>query len=325
MNKKIINYLSSETNYKPIKLTEKISEILDISFDSAYRRVSNKVEFSVSELEKIALYYKFSIDEVLFLSSKKNVLFLTPETVNNTKTFLNFLQETNKMVFEYINKPNTTIFYSAKDIPFYYTIGQNLLSKLKFYIWMYSTNPDFHLKKIPFSEFSLTPEITTESLRISFLNDTTNTTEIWNTTTIDSALYALEYLNKVKLITQNEIESILHELKELLALIKLYATGGRKQYGKKFELYHNSLFVMNNSVLFQSGNESTAVIQYNLIEYLNTKNYKICNQLHDYFGNQIHLSKNLTKSNENDRNHFFELLEYKINAFIKNNFVLNSN
>lgn len=59
MNKKIINYLSSETNYKPIKLTEKISEILDISFDSAYRRVSNKVEFSVSELEKIALYYKF--------------------------------------------------------------------------------------------------------------------------------------------------------------------------------------------------------------------------------------------------------------------------
>ena len=151
MNKKIINYLSSETNYKPIKLTEKISEILDISFDSAYRRVSNKVEFSVSELEKIALYYKFSIDEVLFLSSKKNVLFLTPETVNNTKTFLNFLQETNKMVFEYINKPNTTIFYSAKDIPFYYTIGQNLLSKLKFYIWMYSTNPDFHLKKLLFS------------------------------------------------------------------------------------------------------------------------------------------------------------------------------
>ena len=323
MNKKIISYLSSETKFKPIKLTEKISEILDISFDSAYRRVSNKVEFSVSELEKIALFYKFSIDEVLFLSSKKNVLFLTPETVNNTKTFLNFLQETNKMVFEYINKPNTTIYYSAKDIPFYYTIGQNLLSKLKFYIWMYSTNPDFHLKKIPFSDFSLTPEITTESLRISFLNDTTNTTEIWNTTTIDSALYAIEYLNKVKLISPKEIEAIIQELRELLALIKLYATGGRKQYGKKFELYHNSLFVMNNSVLFHSEKDSTAVIQYNLIEYLNTKNYKICNQLHDYFGNQIHLSKNLTKSNENDRNHFFDLITTKIDHFITNNYLLN--
>lgn len=323
MNKKIISYLVSETKYKPIKLTEKISEILDISFDSAYRRVSNKVEFSVSELEKIALFYKFSIDEVLFLSSKKNVLFLTPETVNNTKTFLNFLEETNKMVFDYINKPNTTIYYSAKDIPFYYTIGQNLLSKLKFYIWMYSTNPDFHLKKIPFSEFSLTPEITTESLRISFLNDTTNTSEIWNTTTIDSALYAIEYLNKVKLISIEEMESIVQELRELLTLIKLYATGGRKQYGKKFELYYNSLFVMNNSVLFQSETESTAVIQYNLIEYLNTKNYKICNQLNDYFGNQIHLSKNLTKSNENDRNHFFELLNTKIDAFVLNKYILN--
>ncbi|MBC7438417.1 MAG: hypothetical protein H7250_00325 [Flavobacterium sp.] len=324
MNKKIIDYLVSETKYKPIKLTEKISEILNISFDSAYRRVSNKVEFSVSELEKIALFYKFSIDEVLFLSSKKNVLFLTPETVNNTKTFLNFLEETNKIVFDYINKPDTTIYYSAKDIPFYYTIGQNLLSKLKFYIWMYSTNPDFHLKKILFSEFSLTPEITTESLRISFLNDTTNTSEIWNTTTIDSALYAIEYLNKVKLISIEEIESIINELRALLASIKLYATSGKKQYDKKFELYYNSLFVMNNSVLFKSRTDNTAVIQYNLIEYLNTKNYKICTQLNDYFNNQIHLSKNLTKSNENDRNYFFELLYNKINAFIGNNYILNS-
>jgi len=66
LNSKIIQYLKSATHYKPIKLTEKIAEILNISFDSAYRRITNKVEFSVSELEKIALFYKFSIDEVLF-------------------------------------------------------------------------------------------------------------------------------------------------------------------------------------------------------------------------------------------------------------------
>ncbi len=317
-------FLKAETKFKPIKLTEKIAEILDISFDSAYRRTSNKVEFSVSELEKIALYYKFSIDEVLFLSSKQNVLFLTPETVKNTKTFLNFLKETNNLVFDYINKPNVKIFYAAKDIPMYYTVGQNLLSKLKFYIWMYSSNPDFHLKKIMFSDFYLTPEISTESMKISFLNDTINSVEIWNTTTIDSALYGIEYLNKIKLITLDEIQLILSELRELLEMVKLYATGGRKQYGKSFELYHNSLFVMNNSILFSSDKDDTAIFQYNLIEYLNTKNYKICNQLNEYFNNQIHLSKNVTKSNENDRNHFFELLNKKIDGFIANNYVLYS-
>ena len=72
MNDKIIDYLKTITKFKSIKLAEKIAEILEISFDSAYRRATNKVEFSVSELEKIALYFKFSIDEVLFLALKNN-------------------------------------------------------------------------------------------------------------------------------------------------------------------------------------------------------------------------------------------------------------
>lgn len=168
MNDKIIHYLKTITKFKSIKPAEKIAEILEISFNSAYRRATNKVEFSVSEVEKIALYFKFSIDEVLFLSAKNNVLFATPETVNNTKSFLNFLQETNKMVFAYFNIPNTTLFYSAKDLPFYYTIGQNLSSKLKFYIWMFATNPDFHLKKIKFADFYLTSQMY-KSFRVVFL------------------------------------------------------------------------------------------------------------------------------------------------------------
>ena len=323
MNDKIIQYLKTITKLKSIKLAEKIAEILEISFDSAYRRATNKVEFTVSELEKIALYFKFSIDEVLFLSAKNNVLFATPETVNNTKSFLNFLQETNRMVFDYINIPNTTLFYSAKDLPFYYTIGQNLLSKLKFYIWMYSTNPDFHLKKIKFADFYLTPEITIESAKISFMNDAIDTVEIWNTSTIDSVLYAIEYLHKVRLITDQEIDDVINELQELLALIKLYATAGRKQNDKKFALYYNKLFVMNNSIYLKSGENNTGIIQYNLIEYLNTKNYKICSQLSDYFDNQIHLSQNLTKSNETDRNIFFELLHQKIVTFIENDYRVN--
>jgi len=163
---------------------------------------------------------------------QKQCAFATPETVKNTKTFLNFLQETNKMVFDYINKPNTTLYYSAKDLPFYYTIGQNLLNKLKFYIWMYSTNADFHLKKIKFSEFYLTPEITIESAKLSFMNDSIDTIELWNLSTIDSVLYAIEYLNKVQLITESEIKIILEELDALLKLIKLYATAGKKQYNK---------------------------------------------------------------------------------------------
>ena len=324
MNSKIIDYLKKEYNYKQVKLTEKIAEILDVSFDSAYRRVSNKVEFTISEVEKMALHYKFSIDEVLFLSSKNNVLFLTPDTVKDAKSFIDFLQGTNKMIFDYMNKPNTTIYYAAKDIPFYYTVGQNYLSKLKTYIWLYSTNKKFNSNKIAFSDFNVSPEIKKETMRISFLNETINSVEIWNLSTIDSTLYAIEYLKKAKLITQEDIKSIIYELKELLNTIKLHASNGKKEYGKKIELYYNSLYLLNNSILLQSDDSTTGIIQYNLIEYLNTKNYKICRQLNEYFDYQIHFSKNLTKSNDEDRNNFFDLLNKKIDGFVENNFVLYS-
>ena len=324
MNSKIINYLKKETGYKPVKLTEKIAEILDISFDSAYRRASNKVEFTVSEVEKIALHYKFSIDEVLFLSSKNNVLFSTPDTVKDDKSFITFLQATNQMIFDYVNKPNTTIYYAAKDIPFYYTVGQNYLSKLKTYIWLYSTNQKYNTNKIAFSDFTISPEIKKETMRISFLNETINSVEIWNTTTIDSVLNAIEYLNKVKLITTNEIQFVVSELKELLNNIKQNASNGKKEYGKKIEFYHNSLYLLNNSILLKSDDSTTGIIQYNLIEYLNTNNYKICSQLNDYFNYQIHFSKNLTKSNDDDRNNFFDLLTKKIDSFVENNYILYS-
>lgn len=324
MNSKIINYLKKETGYKPVKLTEKIAEILDISFDSAYRRASNKVEFTVSEVEKIALHYKFSIDEVLFLSSKNNVLFRTPDTVKDDKSFITFLQATNQMIFDYVNKPNTTIYYAAKDIPFYYTVGQNYLSKLKTYIWLYSTNQKYNTNKIAFSDFTISPEIKKETMRISFLNETINSVEIWNTTTIDSVLNAIEYLNKVKLITTNEIQFVVSELKELLNNIKQNASNGKKEYGKKIEFYHNSLYLLNNSILLKSDDSTTGIIQYNLIEYLNTNNYKICSQLNDYFDYQIHFSKNLTKSNDDDRNNFFDLLTKKIDSFVENNYILYS-
>lgn len=324
MNSKIINYLKKETGYKPVKLTEKIAEILDISFDSAYRRASNKVEFTVSEVEKIALHYKFSIDEVLFLSSKNNVLFRTPDTVKDDKSFITFLQATNQMIFDYVNKPNTTIYYAAKDIPFYYTVGQNYLSKLKTYIWLYSTNQKYNTNKIAFSDFTISPEIKKETMRISFLNETINSVEIWNTTTIDSVLNAIEYLNKVKLITTNEIQFVVSELKELLNNIKQNASNGKKEYGKKIEFYHNSLYLLNNSILLKSDDSTIGIIQYNLIEYLNTNNYKICSQLNDYFDYQIHFSKNLTKSNDDDRNNFFDLLTKKIDSFVENNYILYS-
>jgi len=324
MNSKIIDYLRKETNYKPVKLTEKIAEILDISFDSAYRRVSNKVEFTISEVGKIALYYKFSIDEVLFLSATNNVLFKTPDTVKDAASFIIFLQKTNQMIFDYVNKPNTTMYYAAKDIPFYYTVGQNYLSKLKTYIWLYSTNQRFSANKIPFSDYAISPEVKKETMRISFLNETINSVEIWNASTIDSILFTIQYLKKIKLITLEEIHLILEELKELLESIKQNASNGKKEYGKKIELYYNSLYLMNNSILLKSDDSSTGIIQYNLIEYLNTRNYKICSQLEDYFEYQIHFSKNLTKSNDEDRDDFFDLLNKKIDTFIGNDFIFHS-
>ena len=65
-----------------ISMVDSIAEILNISYDSVYRRIRGEKPLSMSEIKKLCDHFHISLDQVLQLESD-NVVFHAPGINNN--------------------------------------------------------------------------------------------------------------------------------------------------------------------------------------------------------------------------------------------------
>ncbi|HNJ27903.1 MAG TPA: helix-turn-helix domain-containing protein, partial [Ferruginibacter sp.] len=56
-----------------ISLVDEIAGLLDISNDSAYRRIRGEKQISLDEMQKLSVHYKISIDQFLNLQSNSYI------------------------------------------------------------------------------------------------------------------------------------------------------------------------------------------------------------------------------------------------------------
>jgi len=131
-------------------LNDEISSILNISYDAAHRRTSLKAKFSFEEALELAKYYQISLNQ--FITSDHQIVVKRTSAVTETKDLQSFFRN-NLSIFEDLPlSEEMTIYYSAKDIPFFYTLSDTLLSRFKIYVWMNLLNAKQVF--IPFLEFS---------------------------------------------------------------------------------------------------------------------------------------------------------------------------
>jgi len=99
-----------------ISFVHDLSELLGISYNSAYRRIRGEKELSLEELKSICVHYDISVD-ALFNLQTDHVIFDPLRLVNMDLTLrigLFSLLEGVKMVY---NSHQREIIYAAKDLP----------------------------------------------------------------------------------------------------------------------------------------------------------------------------------------------------------------
>ncbi|WP_415328714.1 hypothetical protein [Chryseobacterium sp. MMS23-Vi53] len=186
-------------------LNDEIANILNISYDAAHRRTSLKAKFSFEEGLELAKYYQISLNQ--FITSDQQIVVQKTTAVTETNDLQSFFQN-NLNVFE--NLPlsdGMTIYYSAKDIPFFYTLSDTLLSRFKIYVWMNLLNSKQVF--IPFLQFSPPDsEPNTKELRKKY--EEQNVVELWNDMTVSSILQQILFYYETGLLKKNEAEIILN-------------------------------------------------------------------------------------------------------------------
>lgn len=293
------------TNEK--SLIEVVASVLDISYASSHRRITNTAKLSIDEAVKLAQHFNLSLD-TMFSVGDKNII-----TVRKTQitTDIKDIEEYFKNVadtFESLSKlKKYSLIYCAKDLPITHSSDENDLSKFKIFVWQKLLNPSF--KDRTFKSFKLTPAIKKEYKRFGDAYKKLETIEIWDITTINSSLKQVLYFTSINQLSVDSALQICRELKNTVIQIREKTTPE-----SNYKLYYNELLLMGNKMLVKTPLGCSLYIQYTAVNYFNTTDKDTCEHTADYIDRLLEDCKFINTSTEKEKNFFFNKLLDKIDS-----------
>lgn len=299
--KEIRKHLSDSSS-----LNEEVSTVLNISYDAAHRRVSLKSKFSIDESLVLANYFNISLDN-LHGEGKKVVVEKTNE-IKTLKDMLGYFKDSAERI-EKIADNNTTLYYSAKDIPLFYFMDGTIMSKFKLYVWLQLLNPNS--TEIEFEKFILDESFMEPIRKLKNIYNKANIKEVWNDTTINSSLQQIIYFYEAGLVSFASANALLKDLKRILTELKNKANKPDANYS----LYYNELILLNNNFLVATKSKITMFVPYTLLGYFIAEDKNSCQSALLFFNQQISNSKSLNNSGIKDLQQFFNKMNRKIDFY----------
>ncbi|GGG60984.1 XRE family transcriptional regulator [Epilithonimonas arachidiradicis] len=283
-------------------LNDELANVLNISYDAAHRRTSMKSKFSLEESLQLAKFYNISLDR--FLENTDNLLVKKTKAVNKIEDLHSFFDNTLDILNAIQFSENSVIYYSAKDIPFFYTVSDTLLSRFKIYVWMNLLNSKQVF--IPFQDFQ-PQQFNSKTKILREIYEGQNVIELWNDMTISSILLQVSFYFEIGLLKKEDAVNILSELDDLIHYIE-----NKTETNPRFQIYQNELVHLSNDIFISNGSQSTMAIPCNMFGYLLTNDTKTCKETLNYFEHQIKNCKSLNTAGNRDRKLFFNRMQTQI-------------
>ena len=294
-------------------LADELAEILNISRDSAYRRIRGETVLSLDEAKLLCIRYGVSLDNLI---TGKGDLVSFHYRVVDTKTFtfdkwLKSILSNLEMLKQF---PETQVIYFAKDIPVFYYFNSPLLGPFKMFFWMSSVLRTESYRGVKFSPDLVPASIIATGEKVYKLYSETPRIEIWSDETLNVTLRQIEFYHECGFMADTRYApQLCDEYLSLVKEIRTWATVGYKEKPEySFNLYKNDLLIADNTIFFRMGDKRMTFIPCNTMNILTTSDEAFCKNTEDYLINLTSKSILISTSGEKDRNKFFNLMEDKI-------------
>ncbi|HEV7620553.1 MAG TPA: hypothetical protein VGO09_02400 [Flavisolibacter sp.] len=305
-----------------LSLVDEIAEVLNISNDSSYRRIRGEKTIDFTDLKKLALHYKISIDQFFHLETESILFTDRSVTANNSFHFDMFLKALENDL-TYINSfDHRKMYYLNKDIPIFHYFNFHELAAFKCFFWMKSIVHDPTLSRESFDLKKYVPLISESANKIKALYMQIPSCEIWNIESINSTIRQIDYYRNTEGFKNKEdIEIIYNCLERTIDQIEAYAEIGEKKLimnnlskGADYQLYINEFILGDNTIYVELNDNGLVYINHGVINYMVTKDPKFCCFTKDNFQNIIKRSTLISSINEKDRIRFFKQMREKIRS-----------
>jgi hypothetical protein len=304
-----------------ISFVDKIAEVLNLSYDSVYRRIRGEKPITISELKLLCDHFRISLDQVLQINSDA-VVFHAPGINGGMLSMSDYLTGMLSQ-FKYFNSfRKKEMLYLCKDLPIWHFYSFPEIASFKTFCWIKTilNHPDYHdqsfsLSRFPFNDFYKTGhQILSEYCEIPSV-------ELWNIESLNSSLLQLKYYKEAGLFeNEADYETVLDSLDKMLDHFQKQAEQGVKfmpgatdlAHKAPFRFYVNEVILGNNTIMVELDENRHCYINYSVLKYLVTKDLRFTESTFESFHNLLSRSTMISSTGEKYRNKFFRDLRQKV-------------
>lgn len=311
-----------------ISFVDELADLLEVSNDSAYRRIRGETALSIEEIALICKHFKISFDAFIGNTSGSNtVSFAYQQLSGHVNTFRDYLENMRKDVGNVLKFPENDrqVIYAAEDIPVFQHFAHPFLTAFKIFYWNKSilNSPGFEDKK--FDTLHVDDELLKIAQDIYDAYSKINSIEIWSDDTVNSTLKQVEfYWDAGAFKSKDDALKVCEELNLLFARINKQAEMNVKfdsnnkptASENNYALYHSDVMIGNNCVMSQMGPMKAAYISYHTFNVMPTTNPGFCNETDLWLKNLIRKSNLISGVAEKQRYRFFKRMDEQLKKLV---------
>ena len=303
-----------------VSQVDAIADILNISNDSAYRRIRGEKPIGLDEMQKLASHFKISIDQFFHLQSDSYIF--SGELPSSGENAFEKWMENVLRNLTFINSfTHKYLYYLAKDVPIMDLFMVPELMAFKSFLWRRSILQYENMKGMKFSVEEASSQHLEMGKKIEDIYIKIPTTEIWNLECINSTIRQIEFYREADMFkSEEDVKKVYLALLTLINHIELQAESGLKfRVGESpgagaaaYNLFWNDLVTADNTVLVEFDLKKATFLNHSVLNFISTNDIRFNTFMHGHMQNLIKRSTPLSKVGEKDRYRFFNNLRDKI-------------
>jgi len=254
-----------------LSLVDELADLLEISTDSAYRRMRGKTQLTIQEVQKLVAEYNLSVDGLM--AAESNIVPFNYQPIDEKSfTFRNYLQNVLNLIEMVHEFEDQDIIYLANDIPLFHLMHVPEVASFKLFFWEKTILNYSTLSSTQF-ELGLPNDYINEiSRKLRDMYCSIPSTEIYSSESIDATLKQIEYYwISGNFKSEKDAVRLCDRLIDLIEHIRNMATYGYKfkypkggelpevvinqSFESNFKVYFNEVVHTDNTVLIHAGDQ----------------------------------------------------------------------
>jgi hypothetical protein len=304
-----------------ISMVDELTELLNISYDSVYRRIRGEKPLALNEIRQICEHYHISLDQVLQLQTD-TVVFRAPDINHDSLPFEDYLKGMLTQLKHFNSFRQKKMLYFCKDMTFFHFFLFPEFAAFKTFFWIKTiqNDPAYSQKSFSLSEFPLEECFSIGQQIISEYNMIPSV-ELWNFESINSSISQIQFYRDSGMFARKEdFEVVVNSLEKTLDHLKLETEKGFKfmpgqsevAYRASLQFYVNEVVLGSNTILLELDNIRHSFVTYNVLSYLISKDIRFNEKSFTNFNTILSRSILISGTGEKERSKFFRSLKERV-------------